>query len=182
MSSSRCITVSARPQLRKLFVSANALLCIPRCPAPCTCVCLLLAFSFSHVDYVLQATNLISTHDIQLLETAVCQILQRALGLHPKTRSDLACGASVGNQLWHYFCLKRRSERVWGAAERDCSWLHQHHSPPHNQLQLHPLPPSGVSHSCKKRWCESRNQLLLKLQATHQKVWISLIFCSGTFL
>ena len=68
-SSSGSITVSARSQLCKLFASANALLCIPRCPAPHTCVLLLTAFSIAHADYVLQAADFISARDIQLLET-----------------------------------------------------------------------------------------------------------------
>ena len=86
-------SLSARPQLRTVRVDQCSAL-HPLLPVPLTCVHLLSAFSFAHANYVLQAADFIIVRDIHLLETAVCQILGRALGLHPKTRWDLACGAA----------------------------------------------------------------------------------------
>ena len=84
----------------------------------------------------MQAADFISVRDIHLLETAVCQI-RRALGSHPKTRSNLACNAA-GILPIRY---RAAQLRILRPIPQQCSFPH------HIALWIQELRLAGTKHS-----------------------------------
>jgi len=88
------VIVDVSRTVRKLFSAANALLSIPRCPRPLLLSRLLSTYALAHADYLWQALDHLRPHGVRLVSSAVCQVLRRALGLHFRSSSDLACAAA----------------------------------------------------------------------------------------
>jgi len=89
------VVVDVAKALRKLCAAANALFSIPRCPRPLLRARLAATFALTHADYVWQAVDHITPRGVRRLNSVVCHVLRRALGLHWRCNADLACSAAL---------------------------------------------------------------------------------------
>ena len=117
------VVVSSRRPLAKLFATASAVIAIPRCPLPLLRTRLTATFALTHADYAWQLAHHLRPREKEQLCRAVCSVLRRVLGLHPRCSADLVC-SSAGIVPPRYRMKQMRIGNGWTAQDARRAWAH----------------------------------------------------------